>query len=178
MRHHLYTSILTAAVFTALPVAAQVHASEAPPPKAATPPAGPADLGTPQPSSSPAAGTLAEPQVFRFEDMPARTAPNGSESRNITHGTLRTGETVNLHESAQPAGTPPVALHVIHHTEFICVQSGELTFDYEDAAGKPTSERAGPGSVIYVAAETKHRVRNTGADTARYTVIAIGGDAK
>jgi hypothetical protein len=37
---------------------------------------------------------------------------------------------------------------------------------------------AGPGSVIYVAYGTMHQARNAGTEPVRYTVIAIGGDAK
>lgn len=123
-------------------------------------------------------GSLAESRVFRYEDMPLRTSANGSESRAVTNGILRSGETMNMHESMQPAGAEPVALHVIHHTEFICIQQGVVTFDHLDASGKQMSEQVGPGGVIYVAAETNHRVRNAGTEPAKYFVIAIGGDAK
>ena len=40
------------------------------------------------------------------------------------------------------------------------------------------TERAGPGSVIYIAYGTVHQARNAGPGAVRYTVIAIGGDAK
>lgn len=138
------------------------------------------DRSIPQPvSPGPASSAvLADSHVFRYEDMAARTAPNGSQARTITHGTLRTGESVNLHESTQPAGTAAVALHTIQHTEFICVQQGTVTFDHVDATGKTISEQAGAGSVIYVAEGTNHRIRNAGNEPAQYFVIAIGGDAK
>ena len=102
---------------------------------------------------------------------------NTGESRPITHGTLATGETVNLHESTQMAGTAPNTPHVIQHSEFICVSQGELEFQHE-VAGQMVSEKAGPGSVIYVALGTRHTVRNVGSGPAKYFVIAIGGDAK
>jgi mannose-6-phosphate isomerase-like protein (cupin superfamily) len=40
------------------------------------------------------------------------------------------------------------------------------------------TERAGAGSVIYVAYGTMHQAKNVGAGPVKYTVIAIGGDAK
>jgi mannose-6-phosphate isomerase-like protein (cupin superfamily) len=162
----------------------QVHATEAPVPATGAPVSEPMGRGAEQTAATGASSaaspvpTLADSRVFRYEDMAARTAANGNQSRAITHGTLRTGESVNLHESTQPAGTEPVALHTIHHNEFICVQEGTLTFDHVDASGKTISETAGPGSVIYVAEGTNHRVRNSGATSASYFVIAIGGDAK
>jgi mannose-6-phosphate isomerase-like protein (cupin superfamily) len=98
---------------------------------------------------------------------------NGGESRNVVSGTLATGETVSIHESMQPAGLKPNPAHRIAHSEFILVQEGMLEFLHD---GK--MERAGAGSVIYVAYGTLHQVRNVGDGPARYTVITIGGDTK
>ena len=181
MKLPLGPTAVTALLLLALPGSAQVHASETPAPKPAPPAAEPADHGTPPAaanSNSVPAGSLGEPRVFRFEDMPAHKTANGGESRILTHGTLRSGESVNLHESIQPGGAEPVPLHVIHHTEFICVQQGQVTFDHVDETGNTVSEQAGPGSVVYVASGTNHRIRNTGPGPAQYVVIAIGGDAK
>jgi mannose-6-phosphate isomerase-like protein (cupin superfamily) len=109
--------------------------------------------------------------------MPVRTAVNGGEIREIAHGTLATGETVNLHQSMQVVGQTPPPLHMIQHSEFICVREGELEFQHE-LDGKVVAERVGPGGVIYVAFQTKHAIKNVGTVPARYFVVAIGGDAK
>ena len=50
----------------------------------------------------------------------------------------------------------------------------ELSFASHD--GK--TERAGPGSVIYVALGTMHSVKNVGKSAVKYAVISIGGDIK
>jgi mannose-6-phosphate isomerase-like protein (cupin superfamily) len=102
---------------------------------------------------------------------------NGGESRDIAHGTLATGETVNLHQSMQVVGATPPPLHVIQHSEFICVREGELEFQHE-VAGQVVSEKVGPGGVIYIAFGTRHAVKNVGSVPARYFVVGIGGDAK
>jgi mannose-6-phosphate isomerase-like protein (cupin superfamily) len=102
---------------------------------------------------------------------------NGGESRDILHGTVATGETVNLHQSMQVAEAAPNPLHVIQHTEFILVREGELEFQHQGASGV-VSERVGPGGVFYVAFGTNHTVKNVGGVPARYFVVAIGGDAK
>ena len=56
---------------------------------------------------------------------------------------------------------------------FILVTEGVLEITHD---GK--TERAGAGNVIYVAYGTLHQARNAGPGPVRYTVIAIGGDAK
>jgi mannose-6-phosphate isomerase-like protein (cupin superfamily) len=118
-------------------------------------------------------GELGQSRVFAFDQMTAKKAPNGSESRNVLHGPLSTGEVVGMHESVQPAGAEPVALHAIQHSELIMVSEGTVAFEHD---GK--SEKVGPGGVIYVAFGTVHRVKNVGDGPAKYFVVQIGGDTK
>jgi mannose-6-phosphate isomerase-like protein (cupin superfamily) len=122
-------------------------------------------------------GTLGAARAIAFDSMPVRTNASGGESRDIAHGTLATGETVNLHQSMQVVGQTPPALHVIQHSEFICVREGELEFQHE-VDGKLVAEKVGPGGVFYVAFGTRHAIKNVGTVPARYFVVAIGGDAK
>lgn len=163
-------------------MARQVHASEAPAPKGtqAREPLDPTAGGSAMPGGTSGAGggTLGGPRVIRPQDMPARGTANGGESRSVAHGTLPTGETVNLHQSTQPAGAAAVALHVIRHTEFVVIREGEVEFDHEDGAGETVTERVGAGGLIYVPAGTNHRVRNVGSGPATYLVVGIGGDAR
>jgi mannose-6-phosphate isomerase-like protein (cupin superfamily) len=119
------------------------------------------------------ASELAGSRVFVFDEMTPRKAANGSESRNVLHGALSTGEVVGMHESMQPAGAEPVALHAIQHSELIMVLEGAVEFEHD---GK--SEKVGPGGVIYVAFGTVHRVKNVGDGPAKYFVVQIGGDTK
>jgi quercetin dioxygenase-like cupin family protein len=111
--------------------------------------------------------------VFSLNDTPAKTSPNGSVGRNVFSGTLATGESVAVHETTQPAGAAPNPAHRIQHSEVIVVEEGTLEFEHD---GKV--ERAGVGSIIYVAFGTLHAVKNVGAGPARYVVIQIGGDTK
>jgi mannose-6-phosphate isomerase-like protein (cupin superfamily) len=123
------------------------------------------------------AGTVGAARVIPFEGMAVRTMANGGESRDIAHGTLATGETVNLHQSMQVVGATPNAPHVIQHSEFILVREGELEFDHE-VDGKMVAEKVGAGGVIYVAYGTRHALKNVGTVPAKYFVVAMGGDAK
>lgn len=117
--------------------------------------------------------TLAAAKVFDYAALPVTHNPNGSERRDVVTGKLATGEPVHIHASMQPAGVAPGPAHAIEHSEFILVTEGVLEITHD---GK--TERAGPGGVIYVAYGTMHQAKNVGTGPVRYTVIAIGGDAK
>lgn len=116
---------------------------------------------------------LANSHAFAYEQMKARTNANGSESRQVVTGTLATGESVSVHESTQPAGTVPSALHKIQHSEFIVIQEGTVEYHHDGVV-----ERAGPGSILYVKIGTEHSVANVGNGPAKYAVIQIGGDVR
>ena len=120
-----------------------------------------------------ASDNLSHSKVFAFDNLPVRKMANGGESRDVVEGAVATGETVSIHESVQPAAAPPNPAHRIEHSEFILVQEGTLEFTHD---GK--TERAGTGSVIFVAHGTMHGVRNVGDGPAMYTVFSLGGDAR
>ncbi len=117
---------------------------------------------------------LAAAKVFDYASLPVTHNSNGSERRDVVlSGRLATGEPVHIHESMQPAGIQPAPAHAIEHSEFILVTEGTLEITHD-----ARTERAGPGSVIYVAYGTMHQARNAGTGPVKYTVIAIGGDAR
>ena len=114
---------------------------------------------------------LTKSRVFRLADLSVRKNPNGSESWNVMHGRLPTGEQVALHLSMQPAGTVPNPAHRIEHSEIICLREGTLEFQHDGV-----TEQAAAGDVLFVAKGTMHGVRNVGDGSATYFVLAIGGD--
>jgi quercetin dioxygenase-like cupin family protein len=114
---------------------------------------------------------LSRSQVFRLTDLVAHKNPNGSESWNVLHGRLPTGEQIALHVSTQPAGTLPNPAHRIEHSEIICLREGALDFQHDG-----TTEHATAGDVLFVAKGTMHGVRNVNAGATSYLVLAIGGD--
>jgi quercetin dioxygenase-like cupin family protein len=116
---------------------------------------------------------LENSRAFVYEQMKSHTNANGSESRAVVTGTLATGESVSVHESTQPAGTVPPALHRIQHSEFVVIEEGTVEYHHDGIV-----ERAGPGSILYVKIGTEHFVANVGDGPARYAVIQIGGDVK
>jgi quercetin dioxygenase-like cupin family protein len=123
------------------------------------------------PAGNPSSNPLAQSRVFAYDEMPVKTAPSGAVSRRAFTGTLATGEAVSAHETMQPAGTAPNPAHRIQHSELILVEEGTLDYTHD---GK--TERAGAGSIIYVALGTLHSVQNVGDGPAKYMVIQIGGD--
>jgi quercetin dioxygenase-like cupin family protein len=119
------------------------------------------------------ANPLTKSRVFAYDDMVAKTSASGAVGRSVFTGTLATGEAIGVHESMQPAGTPPNPAHRIQHSEVIVVEEGTLEFSHD---GK--TERANAGSIIYVAIGTLHQVKNVGHGPAKYVVIQIGGDTR
>ena len=130
-----------------------------------------AESQTPAAPSAP--GTLSQAKVFPFDQMPSRKMANGGESRDVLRGTLATGEVVAVHESEQPAGTPPNPPHIIQHSEVIVITQGTVVFEHD---GK--SDKLAAGSVVLVTPGTLHALRNAGDETAKYYVVQIGGDTK
>lgn len=114
---------------------------------------------------------LSAARVFHYSQMTPHTAGNGAVGRNVFTGKLATGESVSVHETMQPAGTVPSPPHRIHHSEIIVIQQGTAEFDHDGKA-----ERAGAGSILYVAYGTLHTARNVGPGPLKYVVIQIGGD--
>jgi mannose-6-phosphate isomerase-like protein (cupin superfamily) len=120
-------------------------------------------------------GTLGAARAIPMDSIPATATANGGERRRMLHGTLATGETVEVHQSTMNPGTPAPALHVIHHSEMVLVREGTMKFQHE-VDGKIVEETVGPGGVFYVAYGTNHAVSNAGAGPARYFVVEVGGD--
>lgn len=151
----------------------QVHATEFPAqqsqPPARTVPA------NDKPGPVAGGGTLGAARAIPMDSVPATATANGGQRWEMLHGTLATGEPVQMHQSMQNPGTPAAALHVIHHSEMILVREGTLRLQHE-VDGKVVEETVGPGGVFYIPYGTNQAVSNAGAGPARYFVVEIGGD--
>ena len=136
-----------------------------------------AQAGVPESSTEAAHGTadrLAETerlqhnQIFRAADLPVHTSANGS-TQHVVQGTLVTGEGVELHNSTLLPGHEPHPPHQHIHAEFLLIREGNVEWLLN---GK--RQPAGPGDILYAASNVLHGLRNTGAVTATYFVVAIG----
>ncbi len=107
-------------------------------------------------------------RVFRFAELPVNTNANGGWSRAVLHGTLPTGEFVELHETMLPAGKSPHPPHRHRNSEFILLREGKLQYLNES-----TPEPVAPGDVIYTASMRLHGLVNPGSVPALYYVVSV-----
>ena len=114
---------------------------------------------------------LVESKVYQFSDLPTVPLPTGQVDQVVLHGTLATGEGLEVHETTLPPGQTPHPAHRHRHSELMLVRSGLLEFDNN---GEKVS--AGPGSVFFVGSNVLHAVKCVGDVAANYFVIAIGRD--
>jgi len=108
-------------------------------------------------------------EAFSFDRLPVNSSPNGAATRPVLHGTLPTGETIELHETTLMPEQMPHPPHKHVHTELMLIREGTVEFLTDDK-----TERIGPGGVAYAASNTLHGLKNVGTVPANYFVIAIG----
>ncbi len=112
---------------------------------------------------------MAESKVFRFDALPVVKNANGGESRAVMHGTLPTGEFVEVHETMLPPGKEPHPAHKHRNTEYVLIRQGKLEYYGND--GKP--EPVGPGDIVYSASNQMHGLKNVGTTNAHYFIVSI-----
>ena len=120
------------------------------------------------PSSPGEDASMSASKVFRFDHMHLSPSSNGGWMRTVMHGTLPTGEFVELHETMLPPGKMPHPPHRHRNTEFLLIRQGSLEYLNN---GKP--EPAGVGDVIYTASNQMHGLKNVGDTPALYFVVSV-----
>ena len=120
--------------------------------------------GAPQPESP----GLDSSRVYKFSEMKVNHSANGGWGRPVMHGTLPTGEFVEVHETMLPAGQMPHPPHKHRNSEFLLIREGDLQYLNEGVA-----EPVSPGDVIYSASNRMHGLKNVGSTPALYFVVSV-----
>ena len=116
-----------------------------------------------------AAIDLSKSQVFHFDQMKVEQHTNGGWGRPVCHGTLPTGEFVEVHETMLPPGQMPHPPHQHRNSEFVLIREGKV--EYWGADGKHVP--AGPGDIVFSASNQMHGMKNIGDVNASYFVVSI-----
>ena len=120
-------------------------------------------------SSSDDTPKLLHSELFTYDKLPVHTAPNGMTSRAVVHGTLATGEFIEVHETMLPAGEMPHQPHRHTHSELLLIRDGELQVDSDGQRGIVHA-----GDVVFTASAVLHSLKNVGTGPASYFVVAVG----
>jgi mannose-6-phosphate isomerase-like protein (cupin superfamily) len=110
-------------------------------------------------------------KIYRFEDLPVRKN-GGNQSRPLLSGELHDGKYLESHETLLAPGNMPHPPHHHLHEEMFLVREGTI-----EATISGHSTRVGPGSVVFVASNEQHGIRNVGTTAAQYFVVALGTDS-
>ena len=84
---------------------------------------------------------MTKSHVFHFDQMTVQKHDNGGWGRPVMHGTLPTGEFVEVHETMLPPGQMPHPPHKHRNTEFVLMREGNVEYWGEDGKHEPM----GPG---------------------------------
>lgn len=121
------------------------------------------------PSATTNTPLLSHSAIFPFEQLTARSGPNGMVTRPVLRGTLATHEYVEVHETTLPPGQMPHPPHRHTHSEFLLIREGKLEVNSDGQTGLVE-----PGGVIFTASGVLHSLKNVGTQPANYFVVAIG----
>lgn len=105
--------------------------------------------------------------VYDWNSIPVKTTDSGSV-RSFFSGPTPTLKNLEVHVTTLNPGQAPHKPHRHGHEELLIIQKGSVEALIDGKWQPP----AGPGSVIFLASNQLHGIRNTGTVPAVYHVIA------
>lgn len=115
------------------------------------------------------AATPMPSKVFHNAELPYR-GDDKKKGRQFFHGPNRSGFRLEMHESILGPGIENHAPHKHEHEEIVVVLEGAATTMCD---GK--TEVAQAGSVIYIASNLMHNLKNAGSTPCRYYIVELRG---
>lgn len=106
--------------------------------------------------------------IYDFKDLKVEKSKN-REYIPVFEGTTSNGQHMTMHESAVGPGGVVHEMYSHSGDEMFLVREGTLEVEMD---GKRS--QVGPGSIAYVAANTRYAVRNTSKEWTRYFVFLFG----
>jgi XRE family transcriptional regulator, regulator of sulfur utilization len=103
--------------------------------------------------------------VFDWNNVEAKSTKTGA-TRDFFKAPTATLDQLECHVTTLNPGEAPHAPHQHPEEELIVIKEGTI-----EAMQNGTTKRAGPGSIIFEAANEPHGLRNVGQTTATYFVI-------
>lgn len=113
-------------------------------------------------------GTALPSKIYHYEALAVKQSGQ-NQQRAVLNGLTHSGYPVEMHLTELGPGQVPHGPHRHIHEEMVMLQMGELEVMIE---GKTT--RITPGSVVYIASNEFHGVRNPGAGRSQYFLLALG----
>ena len=115
-----------------------------------------------------ASGMPAHSLVIPGDSARATSSGALARFRSLLDTSTKTLDRLEIHQTTLAPGRSPHSPHRHAHDEMMLVEHGTLEVTQEGVVKK-----AGPGSLIFQSSNELHGLRNVGADTAVYWVIAI-----
>ena len=119
-------------------------------------------------AAAPGAGAQAPllSSVFPADSARSRKAGETSSVRSLADTLTKTLGKLEMHETTLAPGASPHAAHRHAHEEILVIRTGTI-----DVLQGTVTRKAGPGSVVFMASNEWHGLRNVSAGTASYLVV-------
>jgi len=133
-------------------------------------------LATAQPQTD---QTVLRSKTYDFGALQGKTDPSGARKGwTVFNGVTTRGMHIGTHISELQPGQSPHPPHQHVHEEIIMLSQGTVEVEFNGKVGElghGQTSTIGAGSVIYIASNDVHGMRNVGRTPAKYFVVELHG---